>query len=123
MSLAMFVTGAYVAGIILVAVLPLGSNGEISNYTVLGIRLGYIAHAALFFPWPFLGRTLKRKEPLWLLGGVLLAVAAEGMHWFLPWRFFTLKDMASNLLGLAGGYAVLVVVFKKTFQSDITRQS
>ena len=38
-----------------------------------------------------------------ILLGILLALSAGGVQYFLTYRAFNVNDMISNLIGLAGG--------------------
>ena len=37
------------------------------------------------------------------MAGIGLALSAEGVQFYLPYRAFNVNDMISNLIGLAGG--------------------
>lgn len=99
----------------LLAVLPLNSSGSLSNITLIRIRGDYWVHAVQFLPFAFLVRIGYRSGFLWsLMAGVLLALVAEGIQYFITWRAYNINDLLANLVGVVPG----CVVFPGDFHEE-----
>ena len=96
----------YISFILLMVVLPLNglSAHALNNVYIVEIRLDHLLHGILFLPWFFISIRIYRL-PVWvaIIAGLGLALSAEGVQYFLPYRAFNVNDMISNLIGLAGG--------------------
>ena len=55
------------------------------------------------------GRARLQKALLWFTAGVILAVFAEGIQFYLPHRSFNIMDVLANVTGVVLGSAVFVV--------------
>jgi len=84
------------------------------------LRADYLLHMAIFLPWMILiwlylnkrnvtGSVRFKKALLWLTAGVVLAVFAEGIQFYLPHRSFNIMDVLANVTGVVLGSAVFVV--------------
>ena len=100
----------YITFILLMAVIPLnGLNSHaLNNVYILEIRLDHLLHGILFLPWFFISIQIFR-QPVWVavVAGIGLAVSAEGVQYFLPYRAFNVNDMISNVIGMMLGLGVM----------------
>ena len=106
---------AYMAVILLLHVIPLGSDViELDKVRIIEIRLDYFLHALIFMPWAvilWLGfdisfRNHAGKALLWLLGGMVFAAGVEYLQNILPYRSFNINDVLGNVIGVVMGGAV-----------------
>ena len=106
----------YIAFILLMVVLPLNgfSNFALNNVYVVEVRLDHLLHGILFLPWFFISICIYRL-PVWLaiIAGIGLAVAAEGVQYYLPYRAFNINDMISNVIGVMLWLGILVFSIDK----------
>jgi VanZ family protein len=106
----------YITFILLMAVKPLnGLNSHaLNNIYIVEIRLDHLLHGILFLPWFFISIRIYRL-PVWVavVAGIGLAVAAEGVQYFLPYRAFNVNDMISNVIGMMLGLGILVFSIDK----------
>ena len=125
----------YIVILFLLHLIPMGNIlKEITlNEIEIGLfRLDYLLHTIVFLPWMFLPYLAKRKKirptnkkrelssdpsilkawplALWLLLGIIFAVAAEGIQYWLPYRGFNPMDMIFNVLGILIGAGLLLLV-------------
>ncbi len=108
----------YTVILLLLAVLPINSSGNVINNTfVVSIRLDYLIHFAIYIPWMILiwlltgsgfrketGRTLQ-----WIILALLFAMANEAVQFFLPYRAFNINDLLANGVGVLLGAMVFFV--------------
>jgi glycopeptide antibiotics resistance protein len=109
---------AYTLLIIMLVTLPINGEdqlfGSLNTTYVVQIRLDYLSHIALFFPWIVLGGyawenhywpTSKR----WTVGILTLLFAAlcEYIQMLLSYRSFNINDLIANSLGVLLGYLIL----------------
>ena len=102
--------------IITLCVVPLNTKGELNHITIAGIRGDHFFHCLMFIPFlpiTWFGGLDKRKKNnlfLLILAGLLLAVFAESLQIFIPYRTFTLKDVAANCMGvLIGSFLAFLI--------------
>ena len=105
----------YILLIVILHLLPTG--GYSFNTTKFGpFRADYLLHSVVFLPWMFL-LLLRHKtnKPvrfqsglIWMMLGLIMALVAEGIHYWLPYRSFNPMDGLFNALGVVAG-AVLVL--------------
>jgi glycopeptide antibiotics resistance protein len=108
-----YVVWAYVLVVMLLAVLPLNSNGSLNDITLIQIRGDYWVHAVQFLPFAFLIRFSYRNSYLRSpLPGIILATVGEGIQYFLPWRAFNINDLLANLAGMLAGFMLLFLYEK-----------
>jgi VanZ family protein len=95
--------------------IPIQRQGVIiNNYHVVHIRLDHILHGLLMMPWFFLSIRLHGMKVLpAILLGILLALSAEGVQYFLPYRAFNVNDMISNVIGMMLGAGIIVFSIDK----------
>ncbi len=109
----------YLIAVILAVILPSSQNldtGGLNSITLGGFRGDYVFHALGFLPWAFFAPSFKLNIWVWLMPGLALAAGSEGLHYFLPFRSFNVNDALANVLGIALGFAALVVL-NKSFSS------
>ena len=106
----------YIAFILLMAVIPLnGLNSHaLNNVYIVEIRLDHLLHGILFLPWFFISIRVYRL-PVWvaIVAGIGLAVVAEGVQYYLPYRAFNVNDMISNVIGVMLGLGIVVFSIDK----------
>lgn len=104
----------YTILLILLAILPInGSNPDsaFNNIHIVSVRLDYLLHFAVFIPWAFLlwkmvGVSFSRDLQatlLYILLGLLFAIANETVQYLLPYRAFNINDLLANGLGVLLG--------------------
>jgi len=109
-----YVVWAYVLVVMLLAVLPLNSSGSLNNITLIRIWGDDWVHAVQFLPFAFLVRIGYRGGFLRsLLAGVVLALAAEGIQYFISWRAYNINDLLANLVGVVAGCMVFLADFRR----------
>ena len=98
----------------------MGASGiALSSTEIASFRTDYLLHTAVFLPWMFLvwlylneknvfGRLRFSHAIRWLCAGLLLAVFAEGIQYFLPYRAFNIMDVYFNLFGVVLGSVVFL---------------
>jgi glycopeptide antibiotics resistance protein len=102
----------YIAFILLMVVLPLNgfSSHALNNVYIVEIRLDHLLHGILFLPWFFISVRLRRLPLMYAVAaGITLAVAAEGVQYFLTYRTYNVNDMISNLIGVMLGLGMLTM--------------
>jgi len=102
----------YTIVLVLLAVLPINSTGSVINNTYLiSIRLDYILHFVTILPWMFLlwktgGVSFSSnlyQAFLYIIIGLIFALATETIQYFLPYRAFNINDILANCLGVVLG--------------------
>ena len=92
----------YLLVVVILLASPLQGTGIRLNDYVLGIRTDRYVHTALFIPFMVFSRLLYTKTsffiPLFL--GIFFCSACESLHYFLPYREFSMYDYLANLTGL-----------------------
>ena len=100
--------------LLLFAVAPInGDSHSLNDIFILKLRSDYFFHALQFVPWIFFGIKTEKKFLYWLLFGLIIASATEGIQFFLPYRSFNVNDLMANLIGVIGGLFSLIFVFKR----------
>jgi VanZ family protein len=110
----------YIFFIFLLVVLPINSqqNIALNNNYIVHIRLDHLLHSILFIPWFWISYRIRNHPVLLSIAlGLAIAVLAEGIQYFLPYRAFNINDMISNIIGIALSlplYASLPKILKRT---------
>ncbi len=83
-----------------------------NEHHILSIRLDYLLHASVFLPLVPLWRLARPEHPwsLIILTGLLLAAAAEGSHYILPYRAYNINDLLGNIAGVLLGVLVALAI-------------
>ena len=101
---------SYIICIAILVTIPVQRQGVIiNNYHVVHIRLDHLLHGLLMMLWFFLIIRLHGMKVLpAILLGILLALSAGGVQYFLTYRAFNVNDMISNSIGELVGMGVLI---------------
>ncbi len=107
---------AYTAVIFLLHAIPTGANVDLNRVELASIRPTDLVHLAMFLPWALVGTFIVHRRPEgrllraagWLLLGLAVAVAAEGVQYWLPYRSFNWSDMGFNVAGVLLGAPALL---------------
>lgn len=110
----------YVLFIVLLVILPLNDTevSILSNTYIVKIRLDYLVHVGLFFPFLILIKQAYHHSPvsLMILTGLAFAVVCEGIQYVLPYRSFNINDLIANGIGIITGIVlVLSPVYNRFF--------
>ncbi len=110
----------YLAAVVFVHSVPLGgeislSAMEVVEYRGFELRASDLVHVFVFLPWGFIGFMYLWRRPkgywtrafLWIVIGIVLGVAAEGIQYWIAYRSFNLSDMGFNIAGVLLGSSVL----------------
>lgn len=105
-----FLLPAYLLGLLTLTVMPLSRAGVegLNHIYVLQLRLDHLLHLLAFLPmYPLAVLALKpadKKQKLLLfLLALLLAVALEGVQYFIAYRSYNPMDMLANGAGVVVG--------------------
>lgn len=105
----------YLLGILVAYLLPTNTKKSVDQWYFFEIRGDYLIHAALFTPLctllyiNFCPRN-QSNLILWMLIGIAMAMAAEGIHYLIPYRSFNILDLLANATGaLIGAFFVLIL--------------
>ncbi len=116
------VFGVYLMTLVVVTLIPLGGmSTSMSDTDIAGLRLDYLVHALVFIPFVPLWKLVRSRTSLWLIlvAGILVAAAAEGSHYILPYRGYNILDLLANVSGvIIGGIGYQVTTgFRKRFRT------
>jgi VanZ family protein len=70
----------------------------------------------MFLPWAIFSKSLSKKIWIWLLLGILIAMLAEGIQYFIPYRAFNVNDALANTIGVILGF-IIFAAFKWALQN------
>lgn len=104
----------YLTLMVLAAVLPInGTESALNNNYTLNIRWDYLLHALAYIPIPVLIKYLVK--PYWqiIAASLLIAAALEAFQLLLPYRAFNANDLIANMIGVAIGI-ILVVIMRES---------
>lgn len=104
----------YLFLILLVNIIPL-SNAEVPSLHkiyFLGIRVDLLLHVLIFIPLVPLWHLSRSQQNIWtiLLYSIIIAFAAEFIHYLLPYRSFDMGDMFANVIGVFPGFITVWLV-------------
>ena len=106
----------YVTFVVVLSVVPFSTPGTpFNDIHVLSLRLDYLLHALVFIPLVPLWRFSWPAHPIWLVVvlGLCLAAAAEGIHYFLPYRSYNINDLLGNIIGVVLGTVAMVLLVNR----------
>ena len=93
---------------------PFSKDFSLNHYNVGVIRLDHFLHLIMFFPIPILLYPLVKKKNnrvfIVFLLGLSLAVLFESIHYFTPYRSFTVLDLCFNIIAVLLGTLLLIVL-------------
>lgn len=107
----------YVTLVVVLSVVPFSTPGTpFNDIHVFSLRLDYLLHALVFIPLVSLWRLSWPAHPVWLVlvFGLCLAAAAEGIHYFVPYRSYNINDLLGNIIGVVLGAAIFLLVNRLT---------
>lgn len=107
-KLARYTFPVYLSVIIILLVLPTKGSGININFTILGIPSDKIIHAIMFIPFMIFAQLIFKRTnffiPFFL--GIFFCSICETLHYFIPYRDFSIYDFYANITGLSlGGIA------------------
>lgn len=107
----------YLLVVFLLLALPLGDTGIRLNDYYLGIRSDHYIHTLLFIPFMVFSRIIFQKVSFFIpfFLGVFFCSLCESLHYFLPYREFSMNDYVANLSGLTLGASAYLFRGKTTF--------
>lgn len=95
----------YLVVIIVLLTVSFSGTGFKLNKYFLGIRIDHFIHAVIFIPFMVFCRLIFKQTnffiPFFL--GIFFCSVCESLHYFLPYRQFSLYDYYANLTGLTLG--------------------
>ena len=109
----------YVVVVLILHVIPTGDIIALNQMKVAQVRADYLLHSLIFLPYMVLvwlhsykskaGRVLETSQVLlWFVGGLALAVFAEGLQYFIPYRSFNITDLIFNTSGVPLGALIFI---------------
>ncbi|MGV3632470.1 MAG: hypothetical protein ACO1O6_14780 [Bacteroidota bacterium] len=107
----------YLIVVVLLLVLPLGGTGIKLDAYFLGIRTDHYIHALVFLPFMIFCRLIFGRTVFLIpfFVGIFFCSMCESLHYFLPYREFSMYDYFANLSGLVLGTAAYLFGRKTTF--------
>lgn len=93
----------YIIVIFSLVLLPINNNTSKINHTyIFKLRFDYTLHALLFLPWILFkqNKSVNYHTFTWISIGLLFAVVAEGVQYFVPYRAFNVNDLIANCIGI-----------------------
>ena len=94
----------YLLAVLASALIPLGGfSVSMSDTKVVDlVRMDYLLHTLLFIPLFPLWKLIRPHLAWWFLlpAAVLIAVAAELIHLYIPYRGFNINDLLWNVAGV-----------------------
>lgn len=104
----------YFLAIILLLLLPPKSTGISLNFNFFGVQPDKVVHTIMLIPFMILMRFSFPKTVFLIpfFFGIFFCSFCETLHYFLPYREFSIYDFYANCTGLCLGS--LIYLFKKT---------
>lgn len=107
----------YVVGVLFLHIMPTGESTVPGGEIAFEVSLTHLIHVAMLLPWGVLGLFYVFSEPygrirrtvVWVLLGLVVASAAEGVQYWLPYRNFSFKDLFFNFIGVLLGTLIIGV--------------
>ncbi len=104
-KLAKYTFPVYLIVIIVLLILPTKDSGINIHFNLLGIPSDKVIHATMFIPFMIFTKQIFRETnffiPFFL--GVFFASFCESLHYFIPYRDFSIYDFYANMTGLILG--------------------
>lgn len=109
---------SYFVILLLAYLVPFKEGMSLNRFEVATFRADHIIHLLVFIPLPFLIQpllkpTTNHRSLKAIIISLLLATTFEFIHFFTPYRSFTLMDMSANILGVLIG-CFLLFIFRIT---------
>lgn len=85
--------------------IPTSKTGIKLDFYIFGIRSDHYIHALLLLPFLFFCRQLfaKRYAVICWMIGIFFCAFCEALHFFIPYRDFSVSDFYANLIGMSLG--------------------
>lgn len=112
--------GIYAAGILIAYLLPANTQKTVDQWYFLTIRGDYLIHASLFTPLCpllYINYCSRNQSNLmwWMLTGIVMAMAAEVIHYLIPYRSFNMLDLLANATGaFIGAFFILMFHYSRS---------
>ncbi len=105
---------AYFVFIALVLLMPPGWMGSSLNKIASVSWSDKLVHVLLFLPLVPLWKHAFPYHPIGKIYfyAILVAITAEGSHYFLPYRTFEVNDMLANFVGVSSGLIIHTIIRK-----------
>ncbi|MGI6718256.1 MAG: VanZ family protein [Bacteroidales bacterium] len=101
----------YIIFVTILLTMPVDNLVKFSRKWPFHVRIDYVIHFCLFFPWAFFLFGFKRiKWWLWLIIGVLAGICYEVIQYCLRYRSFSVKDIVADSLGLISGFLLVFII-------------
>lgn len=101
----------YIISVIILLLFPSHKTGINLNFNLFGIQSDKYIHAILFLPFLIFTRILFPRTNFFIFffWGVFFCSFCESMHYFIPYREFSITDYYANITGLTlGGISYLI---------------
>ena len=99
----LFIT--YLLVLLTLLCIPTDQTGIKLNFLIFGIISDHYIHAILFLPFLVFCRILF-KPSNWMIHffiGIAFCSFCEGLHYFIPYREFSIQDFYANVTGISLG--------------------
>lgn len=95
----------YILTVLTLLIIPTDKTGIKLDKYFLGIRTDHYIHALLFAPFMVFCRLLfdPKKFLLFLFIGIAFCSFCESLHYFIPYRQFSITDFYANCCGMLIG--------------------
>lgn len=102
----------YLLSVLVLLTIPTNDTGIDLDFYILGIRSDHYIHAILFLPFMVFFKLIFRDTAfvIALFLGVFFASFCESLHYFLPYREFSIEDFYANLSGILFGSLSFLVL-------------
>jgi VanZ family protein len=107
-----FIFPVYLLTVIYLLVMPTSNSGIDLNFSILGIRSDHWIHAIMMSPFMFFCFLLKKDIHfiIYLFIGIFFCSFCESLHYFIPYRDFSIQDFYANLSGLSFGSIIFLIL-------------
>jgi len=102
----------YLLLVVVLLTIPTSDTGIDLDFYILGIRSDHYIHAILFLPFMVFFK-LNFRETAFIIAlflGIFFASFCESLHYFLPYREFSIQDFFANMTGILLGSMSYVVL-------------
>jgi glycopeptide antibiotics resistance protein len=102
----------YLLSVLVLLTIPTNDTGIDLDFHIFGIRSDHYIHAILFLPFMVFFKLIFKDTPfvIALFLGVFFASFCESLHYFLPYREFSIQDFFANMTGiLLGSLSYLIL--------------
>jgi hypothetical protein len=95
----------YISAVFFLLVMKTSNTGIDLDFTILGIDSDHWIHAIMMSPFMIFCRIIfeRKKFLIYLFFGIAFCSFCETLHYFIPYRTFSILDFYANLIGLFFG--------------------